>query len=82
MVRTDTDDVRAVVDACRGLTVGRRVAGVATSSDYYVETAAAAATALGLLTNSPADLAAVRDKGTQRARLAAAGVRVPRFTVA
>ncbi len=82
VVRTDTDDVRAVVDACRGLAVGRRVAGVATSSDYYVETAAAAATALGLPANSPADLAAVRDKGTQRARLAAAGVRVPRFTVA
>ncbi|WP_420309844.1 ATP-grasp domain-containing protein [Streptomyces sp. YS-B37] len=82
VVRTDTDDVRAVVEACRGLAVGRRVAGVATSSDYYVETAAAAAVVLGLPANSPADLAGVRDKGTQRARLAAAGVRVPRFTVA
>ncbi|MCS0600872.1 ATP-grasp domain-containing protein [Streptomyces sp. LP11] len=82
VVRTDTDSVAAVVDACRRLAVGRRVAGVATSSDYYVETAAAAAVALGLPANSPADLAAIRDKGTQRARLAAAGVRVPRFTVA
>ncbi|MFE2422762.1 ATP-grasp domain-containing protein [Streptomyces hokutonensis] len=82
VVRTDTDSVAAVLDACRRLAVGRRVAGVATSSDYYVETAAAAATALGLPANSPEDLAAVRDKGTQRARLAAAGVRVPRFTVA
>lgn len=82
VVRTETDDVRAVVDACRSLAVGRRVAGVATSSDYYVETAAAAAAALGLPANSPADLAAVRDKGTQRARLASAGARVPRFTVA
>ncbi|MEU2427844.1 ATP-grasp domain-containing protein [Streptomyces sp. NPDC007851] len=82
VVRTDTDSVPAVVDACRRLAVGRRVVGVATSSDYYVETAAAAAVALGLPANSPADLAAVRDKGTQRARLAAAGVRVPRYTVA
>ncbi|MGW7418887.1 ATP-grasp domain-containing protein [Streptomyces sp. NPDC054813] len=83
VVRTDTDSVEAVVDACRSLGGGgRRVVGVATSSDYYVETAAAAATALGLPANSPADLAAVRDKGAQRARLAAAGVRVPRFTVA
>ncbi|KUN18756.1 ligase [Streptomyces antibioticus] len=82
VVRTDTDSVPEVVDACRRLAVGRRVVGVATSSDYYVETAAAAAVALGLPANSPADLAAVRDKGTQRARLATAGVRVPRFTVA
>lgn len=82
VVRTDTDDVSAVIGACRALAVGRRVAGVATSSDSYVETAAAAAAALGLPANSPADLAAVRDKGTQRARLAAAGVAVPRFTVA
>ncbi|MEU9246885.1 ATP-grasp domain-containing protein [Streptomyces sp. NPDC048385] len=82
VVRADTDSVEAVVDACRRLGTARRIAGVATSSDYYVETAAAAATALGLPANAPADLASVRDKGAQRARLAAAGVRVPRFTVA
>ncbi|MER6684916.1 ATP-grasp domain-containing protein [Streptomyces olivaceoviridis] len=82
VVPADTDSVEAVVAACRRIGAERRVAGVATSSDYYVETAAAAATALGLPANAPADLAAVRDKGVQRRRLAEGGVRVPRFAVA
>ncbi|MFJ7905262.1 ATP-grasp domain-containing protein [Streptomyces sp. NPDC096198] len=80
-VRTDTDSTEAVVDACRALAATRRLAGITTSSDYFVGTAAAAAAALGLPGHAPDAVAAVRDKGAQRRVLAEAGVRVPRFTV-
>ncbi|MGW2831888.1 ATP-grasp domain-containing protein [Streptomyces sp. NPDC001286] len=82
VMAADTSSTDAVIDACRSIGAERRVVGVTTSSDYYVGTAAAAAVALGLPANAPADLAAVQDKGVQRRLLLEAGVRVPRFTVA
>ncbi|GHH85675.1 argininosuccinate lyase [Streptomyces sulfonofaciens] len=82
VVRTDTDDVGAVVAACRGAAGEEGLAGVTTSSDYYVGTASAAAARLGLPGLPPAAVEAVQDKGAQRGRLADGGVRVPHFAVA
>lgn len=73
----DTSDEAALLHACGELHARQGVAGVTTSSDYYVATAAMVAAALGLPGPDPDALRAVRDKETQRRRLAAAGVPVP-----
>ncbi|MGW2857721.1 ATP-grasp domain-containing protein, partial [Streptomyces sp. NPDC001215] len=82
VVHAETDSTEAVVDASRCLAATRPIAGITTSSDHFVGTAAAAASALGLPAHAPEAIAAVRDKGVQRRLLAEQGVRVPRFTVA
>ncbi|WP_067461295.1 ATP-grasp domain-containing protein [Actinomadura macra] len=79
VVRAATSSTAAVVTACRRLAP---VAGVVSSSEYYIGTAAEAAAELGLPGNPAAAVRAARDKGEQRRTLAAGGVSVPRFTVA
>jgi biotin carboxylase len=74
---TDTADVAAVLAACAR--VGGRVAGVTSSSEYFIAIAAEAARALGLPHADPAAVRACRDKSVQRTRLAAAGVPSPAF---
>lgn len=72
---TDTGDTAEVLSACVGL--GGPVAGVTSSSEYFIAVAAETARVLGLPHADPAAVRACRDKRTQRARLAAAGVPCP-----
>lgn len=82
IVETDTDSPEAVIEACRRLGATGRIAGITTSSDYFVATASAAAAAFGLPGHAPEAVTSVQDKGVQRRLLADGGVRVPPFTVA
>ncbi|MFF2014192.1 ATP-grasp domain-containing protein [Streptomyces sp. NPDC058195] len=78
-VVTDTSDETALLDAVRALEDGAVVAGVLTSSEYYVPAAAALAYRLGLPGPSAAAVRACRDKAGQRRALAAAGIGAPGF---
>jgi S-sulfo-L-cysteine synthase (3-phospho-L-serine-dependent) len=79
-LRVETGDGVAVAAACREL--DGSVAGVTSSSEYFIGTAAAVALVLGLDAPDPAAIHAARDKGVQRAVLARAGVPIPQFEVA
>lgn len=71
----DTGDPAAVEAACRRLDP----AGITSSSEYFVQTAAAVAGRLGLPAPDPAAIGRCRDKAEQRRWLDAAGVPVPAF---
>lgn len=71
----DTGDPAAVEAACRPLDP----AGVASSSEYFVQTAAAVAGRLGLPAPDPAAIGRCRNKAEQRRWLDAAGIPVPAF---
>jgi biotin carboxylase len=73
----DTADVAAVLAACARL--DGPVTGVTSSSEYFIAVAAEAARALGLPHPDPDAVRACRDKSTQRARLAVAGVPSPAY---
>lgn len=75
VVVTDTGSLDALVAAVRALP--GPVAGVAGTSDHYIETVALLAGRLGLPGPDPRAVATCRDKGRQRRTLAAAGVAVP-----
>jgi len=81
LLRVDTSNVESILGACRGL-AGGGLAGVTTSSEYFVVLTAAVARALGLPGADEAALATCRDKHLQRERLARAGVAVPAFRCA
>jgi S-sulfo-L-cysteine synthase (3-phospho-L-serine-dependent) len=76
----DTGSAAAVLAACRGL--DGAVAGVTSSSEYFIATAAEAARSLGLPHPAPDAVRACRDKRAQRVTLSAAGVPCPRFAAA
>jgi argininosuccinate lyase len=82
IVVTDTMDTEAVIAACARLAARSRIAGVASSSDYFAVTAAVVAARLGLPGADPDALARCADKEIQREYLVLAGVPVPRFTSA
>ncbi|WNE94158.1 ATP-grasp domain-containing protein [Streptomyces luomodiensis] len=73
----DTGDTAAVVECCAELTQDGGLAGVASSSEYFVSTAARAAAKLGLPAADGDAIARCRDKAAQVLALAAAGVPVP-----
>ncbi|MBB6118429.1 ATP-grasp domain-containing protein [Nocardiopsis algeriensis] len=73
----DTADPEAVLRECRSL--GARAAGVTSSSEYHVATAAAAARTLGLPAPDAEAVSRCRDKAAQRRALARAGVPGPVF---
>ncbi|MEV1025820.1 ATP-grasp domain-containing protein [Streptomyces sp. NPDC050264] len=75
----DTADPDAVLSALRGLAADAGLAGVTSSSEYYVADAARAAAGLGLPGPDGDAVQACRAKDVQRARHRAAGVPVPRF---
>lgn len=77
---TDTSSDAAVLSACAGL--AGLVAGVTSSSEYFIATAARAAAELGLPHPDADAVLACRDKHAQRVRLAAAGVPCPAFAAA
>lgn len=78
-VVTDTADPAAVLAAARALGGDADIAGIISSSEYYIETAAVCARALGLPGPPPEAVRACRHKGTQRQILTAAGLGGPRF---
>ncbi|MGN5635112.1 ATP-grasp domain-containing protein [Streptomyces sp. AC154] len=73
-VTVDTSDEDALWAAVRTLEDGATVAGVLTSSEYYVPTAAALAYRLGLPGPAADAVRACRDKAAQRRALTGAGV--------
>lgn len=77
--RCDTGSLSTVLACCRRLAGEHRIAGVTSSSEYFVVTAARVARALGLPGADPEVLAAARSKAFQRQRFAAHGVASPRF---
>ena len=78
--RVDTTSTAAVLDACGSLP--GPVAGVTSSSEYFIATASEAARALGLAHPDPDAVRICRDKHAQRRRLRDGGVPSPRFGAA
>ena len=78
-LEVDTRDEWTLLDACRRLVPGAGLAGVTSSSEYFVSTAASVARHLGLAGPSPVAVRACRDKFKQRRRLEKAGVPMPAF---
>lgn len=82
VVECDTDDGFSLQLAAKELSAGCIVAGVTTTSEFYVEPCAAVAMALGLPGNPPEAVAICRDKSRTRAALMQApGLGQPRFAV-
>ncbi|WP_067504365.1 ATP-grasp domain-containing protein [Actinoplanes sp. TFC3] len=81
-VVTDTSRVEAVLAAAGDLAGQAPIAGVTSSSEYYVLPAAITAHHLGLPGPDADAVRACRDKGSQRRLLAAAGVPVPHSVLA
>ncbi|MFJ8630140.1 ATP-grasp domain-containing protein [Streptomyces sp. NPDC093568] len=73
----DTADPAAVMEACASLAEGAGLAGITSSSEYFVADAARAAAGLGLPAPDGDAIARCRAKDLQRAALAAHGVPVP-----
>ena len=78
----DTTDAAAVAEVARATAGRARLAGLVTSSEYFVAAAARAASRLGLPGADPAAVERCRDKRRQRAALAGSGVPVPAFAAA
>jgi argininosuccinate lyase len=78
----DTQDEQALVDACRRLAEDAGLAGVASSSEYFIATAAGLAARFGLPGPRQMAITRCRDKYMQRVCLHAAGVGVPAFRAA
>jgi biotin carboxylase len=78
-LRIDTSDRGALLAACRHFRETAGLAGIGSSSEYYVAAAAELASALGLPGPDYDAVSACRDKGLQRTRLKQAGVGQPRF---
>ncbi|GAB7184164.1 pyridoxal-phosphate dependent enzyme [Kitasatospora sp. Ki12] len=81
VVVCDTDDEAALTAAIAGVSAGRRVAGVTTTSEFYLEHTARAAAALGTPGNPPEAMTRCRNKALTRTALHEAGVTQPRFAV-
>jgi biotin carboxylase len=78
-VQVNTHAEAALVAACSRLGPGAGLAGVTSSSEYFVSIAASVAHRLRLAGPSPVAIRACRDKFRQRQRLAKAGVHMPAF---
>ncbi len=79
VLEVDTQDGAALLAACRRLAAEAPLAGLTSSSEYFVATAAALARRLGLPGPLPAAVRTCRDKQALRRRLQAAGVGIPAF---
>jgi argininosuccinate lyase len=81
-LRVDTQDEQALFDACQQLADDAGLAGVASSSEYFIASAAALAERFGLPGPRSAAITRCRDKYLQRVCLDGAGVGVPAFRAA
>lgn len=75
----DTRDLVAVLEACAALAGHGGLAGITSSSEYFVSAAARAAAKSGLPAPDPDAIARCRAKDIQRAALAQAGIPGPAF---
>lgn len=82
VVTIDTQDEPALLDRCRRLADAGGLAGVCSSSEYFIATAAGLAAQMGLSGPRRAAIEDCRDKYVQRQRLAEAGVGGPAFRAA
>jgi argininosuccinate lyase len=80
-VEADTSDPADVARACLEVIGGAAPAGVVSSSEYFVATAAEVARGFGLAGPAPRAVRRCRDKAAQRAVLRAAGLPVARTWV-
>ncbi|MEU6464126.1 pyridoxal-phosphate dependent enzyme [Streptomyces sp. NPDC046976] len=81
VIRCDTNSDAALRAAVQDRFRREEIAGITTTSDFYVPAAARLARWLGLPGNPPEAVTACRDKSALRALLESAGVRQPRYTV-
>jgi biotin carboxylase len=82
VVRVDTNDPRAAIAAALEVNGRRPVAGVLTTCDYYLATAAQLAAALGLAGASPSVMHTATHNHLVRAALDDTGLANPAFAVA
>jgi biotin carboxylase len=80
--QVNTQDEAAILSACRRLSSERGIAGVTSSSEYFVAAAAKIAGQLGLPAPESEAIASCRDKHSQRVRLAAERIDSPSFRLA
>jgi biotin carboxylase len=78
----DTADAASVADVARTSAPGAGLAGLVTSSEYFVAVTARVAVRLGLPGPDPGAVERCRDKRRQRQALQGAGVPVPAFAAA
>lgn len=81
-LKVDTRNERTLLDTCHRLAQDAGLAGVTSSSEYFVSIAASIARRLNLAGPSPGSVRACRDKFRQRRRLENAGVPMPAFRCA
>jgi biotin carboxylase len=81
VVVAETNDLPSVVEATRGVAARRRIDGVLTTCDYYLEATATVAERLGLPGPSPAAMHTASRKHLVRHALAGAGVPNPAYAV-
>lgn len=79
VLHADTSDCDALGAAIRDFGAINPIAGIYSSSDYFIETASRFAAGRGLAGPDPDAVAACRNKAKQRESLANAGLPVPRF---
>ena len=77
VARADTTSPARVADVARAAAIGVHLAGIVTSSEYFVAVTARAAIRLGLPGADPGAVERCRDKRRQRGALADSGVAVP-----
>jgi biotin carboxylase len=82
VARADTTDATSVAAVARAAAEDAGLAGLVTSSEYFVAVTARAAARLGLPGADPAAVERCRDKRRQRLVLRGAGVAVPAFAAA
>ncbi|MER8094986.1 pyridoxal-phosphate dependent enzyme [Streptomyces goshikiensis] len=81
VVVCDTNSLPALREAVQARFRAQDIAGITTTSDFYVPTVAELATWLGAPGNPAEAMRTCRDKAKLRETLARAGVRQPRFVV-
>jgi biotin carboxylase len=79
VIRVNTQDLEDTLAACRSLAGEGGLAGVTSSSEYFIEMAGEVARRLNLFGPRPEAVRACRDKLSQRICLQRAGIGVPRF---
>jgi S-sulfo-L-cysteine synthase (3-phospho-L-serine-dependent) len=81
-IQTDTTDLSAVEGVLDELERSSGVAGVYSSSEYFIETAARVASRRGLPAADPEAIATCRNKACQRLLLQRSGAAIPSFAIA